>query len=127
LNGFYVADANRLLNTHAVIDHAGPGCVSRERHTSILAGRARGVFSRSIAGAESQKTRTRLVARALLSPNARLETRQPVAIEPLPDDDPAMRARVIGGFSRAPLNRLHMPSLRTSVEQLFERQLGRLR
>jgi Fe-S cluster assembly protein SufD len=127
LNGFYVADGNRLLNTHALIDHAAPGCVCRERHTSILAGRARGVFSRSSVCAESQKTRTRLVARALLSPNARLETPQPVAIEPLPDDDPATRARVIGGFTRAPLNRLHVPSLRTSVEQLFERRLERLR
>ena len=33
LNGFYVADGNRLLNTHALIDHAAPGCVSRRRHT----------------------------------------------------------------------------------------------
>jgi hypothetical protein len=50
-----------------------------------------------------------------------------VAIEQLPDDDPALRARLIRSVSRAPLKRVHVPSLRTRVEQLFERRLERLR
>jgi hypothetical protein len=63
----------------------------------------------------------------LLSPDARLETPLRVAIEQLPDDDPALRARLIRSVSRAPLKRVHVPSLRTRVEQLFERRLERLR
>jgi Fe-S cluster assembly protein SufD len=44
LHGLYVGDAGQHLDHRTSLDHASPGCSSREVYKGILAGRARGVF-----------------------------------------------------------------------------------
>jgi len=44
LDGLFVADGDRLCDTHTRIDHAHAHCSSRERYKGILDGKARGVF-----------------------------------------------------------------------------------
>jgi Fe-S cluster assembly protein SufD len=45
LNGLFVAGGKQHVDTHTIIDHARPHCVSNETYRGILAGKARGVFS----------------------------------------------------------------------------------
>ena len=127
LNSFSMTGHDRLVNAYTVIDHAVPNSVSRLRERSILAGRARAVFSgRTIVQPASQEAQARHVARVLMSRDANLETMRRVAVEYLPDDGPATRVRLIRRFTRRALNRVRVPSLRTHIEELFERHLERL-
>jgi len=126
LNSFSMAADDRLVNAHTVIDHAVANCLSRVRERSVLVRGARAVFSgRTIVQPGSQQARARHVARMLMSRDAILETTRRVAVEQLPDDDPATRVQVIRRFTRGALNRVYVPSLRTRIEQLFERYLER--
>ncbi|MFQ5994431.1 MAG: Fe-S cluster assembly protein SufD [Acidiferrobacterales bacterium] len=45
LNGLYVATGRQHIDNHTRIDHAQPGCISREFYRGVLDGRARAVFN----------------------------------------------------------------------------------
>jgi Fe-S cluster assembly protein SufD len=67
VNGVYLADADRLMDTHTSLDHAVPNGTSHELYKGILAGRARGVFNgRILVRPDAQKTDARQTNRALL-------------------------------------------------------------
>jgi Fe-S cluster assembly protein SufD len=152
LNGLYLADGERLVDNHTMIDHAMPNCVSRQRYKGILGDEARGVFSgRNIVRAGAQKTSARQINRALLlSHHARMDAKpelemlageasctQRVAVEQLDADamsklrsrgmgDAEARRLLVLAFSRDVLNRLRVPPLRSGVEELLQRRLDRL-
>ena len=67
LNGLYLADGDRLVDTHTTIDHAKPHCPSHEIYKGILGGRARAVFNgKIIVQPDAQKTDAKQTNRALL-------------------------------------------------------------
>jgi len=67
LNGLYLADGERLVDTHTTIDHAKPHCPSHEVYKGILGGRARAVFNgKIIVRPDAQKTDAKQTNRALL-------------------------------------------------------------
>ena len=67
MNGVYLADGERLLDTHTSLDHAMPHCTSHELYKGILAGKAKAVFNgRIIVRIDAQKTDAKQTNRALL-------------------------------------------------------------
>jgi Fe-S cluster assembly protein SufD len=67
LNGLYLADGERLVDNHTLIDHAKPHCPSHEVYKGILGGRARAVFNgKIIVRPDAQKTDAKQTNRALL-------------------------------------------------------------
>ncbi len=67
MNGVYLADGERLLDTHTSLDHAMPHCTSHEIYKGILAGKAKAVFNgRIIVRIDAQKTDAKQTNRALL-------------------------------------------------------------
>lgn len=67
MNGVYLADGERLMDTHTSLDHAMPHCTSHELYKGILAGKARAVFNgRIIVRIDAQKTDAKQTNRALL-------------------------------------------------------------
>ena len=67
MNGVYLADGERLIDTHTTIDHAMPHCTSHELYKGILAGKAKAVFNgRIIVRLDAQKTDAKQTNRALL-------------------------------------------------------------
>ena len=67
MNGVYLADGERLLDTHTSLDHAMPHCTSHEVYKGILAGKAKAVFNgRIIVRIDAQKTDAKQTNRALL-------------------------------------------------------------
>ena len=67
MNGVYLADGERLLDTHTSLDHAMPHCTSHELYKGILAGRSKAVFNgRIIVRIDAQKTDAKQTNRALL-------------------------------------------------------------
>jgi Fe-S cluster assembly protein SufD len=76
LNGLFVANGEQHTDTHTVIDHAQPHCVSRELYRGILDGRARGVFNGLIRVRKgAQKTDAHQTNRnLLLSPEALVDS-----------------------------------------------------
>jgi Fe-S cluster assembly protein SufD len=67
MNGVYLADGERLIDTHTSLDHAMPHCTSHELYKGILAGRSKAVFNgRIIVRIDAQKTDAKQTNRALL-------------------------------------------------------------
>ena len=67
MNGVYLVDGERLMDTHTSLDHAMPHCTSHELYKGILAGKARAVFNgRIIVRIDAQKTDAKQTNRALL-------------------------------------------------------------
>jgi Fe-S cluster assembly protein SufD len=67
LNGLYLADGDRLVDNHTIIDHAKPHCSSHEIYKGILGGRARAIFNgKIIVRQDAQKTDAKQTNRALL-------------------------------------------------------------
>jgi len=67
MNGVYLADGERLMDTHTSLDHAMAHCTSHELYKGILAGKARAVFNgRIIVRIDAQKTDAKQTNRALL-------------------------------------------------------------
>ncbi len=48
LNGAQLLDGQRTCDTSTYLDHAAPGCASRQTYKTVLAGRSRGVFQGKI-------------------------------------------------------------------------------
>ncbi|MEO8682764.1 MAG: Fe-S cluster assembly protein SufD [Vicinamibacterales bacterium] len=67
MNGVYLVDGDRLMDTHTSLDHAVAHCTSHELYKGILAGKGRGVFNgRIIVRQDAQKTDAKQTNRALL-------------------------------------------------------------
>ena len=67
MNGVYLADGDRLMDTHTSLDHASAHCTSHEIYKGILAGKAKAVFNgRIIVRLDAQKTDAKQTNRALL-------------------------------------------------------------
>jgi Fe-S cluster assembly protein SufD len=82
LNGLYVADGSRLVDTHTTIDHAQPHCGSREIYKGILADHSRAVFNgRIIVRPDAQQTDAKQTNKALLlSEDAQIHTQPQLEI-----------------------------------------------
>ena len=67
MNGVYLVDGDRLMDTHTSLDHAMPHCTSHELYKGILGGKGKGVFNgRIIVRQDAQKTDAKQTNRALL-------------------------------------------------------------
>ena len=67
MNGVYLADGERLMDTHTSLDHAMPHCTSHQVYKGILAGKARAVFNgRIVVRIDAQKTDAKQTNRAML-------------------------------------------------------------
>ena len=67
MNGVYLADGDRLMDTHTSLDHAMPHCTSHELYKGILAGRSKAVFNgRIVVRIDAQKTDAKQTNRAML-------------------------------------------------------------
>ena len=82
MNGVYLADGDRLMDTHTSLDHAMPHCTSHEIYKGILAGKAKAVFNgRIIVRLDAQKTDAKQTNRALLlSDHATINTKPQLEI-----------------------------------------------
>jgi Fe-S cluster assembly protein SufD len=82
LNGLYLADGERLVDTHTTIDHAKPHCPSHEVYKGIIGGKARAVFNgKIIVRPDAQKTNAKQTNRALLlSDHATINTKPQLEI-----------------------------------------------
>ena len=147
INGLYLADGQRLVDNHTIVDHAMPNCVSRQSYKGILGGEARGILGgRNIVRASAPKSQARQINQALvLSPDARMVAKPEVemlasdasftlrsAVEQL-ESTRELRGMGRGSpraftlaFARRALNRVRVPPLTSLVEELLERRLDRL-
>ena len=151
MNGVYLVDGARLMDTHTLLDHAMPHCTSHETYKGILAGKARGVFNgRIIVRLDAQKTDAKQTNRALLlSDDAQINSNPQLEI--FADDvkcthgatvgqldDEAMfylRARgltaaeardmLLKAFAGEVLDGLKIPALRSQVESALFAALAR--
>ena len=82
LNGLYLADGDRLVDNHTVIDHAKAHCPSHELYKGVLGGKARAVFNGKIFVREdAQKTNAKQTNKALLlSDDAQINTKPQLEI-----------------------------------------------
>jgi Fe-S cluster assembly protein SufD len=145
MNGVYLADRERLLDTHTSLDHAMPHCTSHEVYKGILAGKAKAVFNgRIIVRIDAQKTDAKQTNRALLlsdeatiNSNPQLEIfaddvkcTHGAAVGQL--DEEAMfylqargltrveaRAMLLHAFAGEVLEGLKIPALREQIEKTF--------
>ena len=103
LNGLFVGSGAQHLDTHTVIDHAQPRCVSRELYKGILDGRARGVFDgKIIVRAGAQKTDAMQTNKNLLLSREALVDSTP-ALEIFADDVKCKHGSTIGQLDAAAL------------------------
>jgi Fe-S cluster assembly protein SufD len=82
LNGLYLADGERLVDNHTMIDHAKPHCPSHEIYKGILGGKARAIFNgKIVVRQDAQKTDAKQTNRALLlSDDASINTKPQLEI-----------------------------------------------
>jgi Fe-S cluster assembly protein SufD len=67
LSGVFLGRRNEHIDTTLVVDHAVPGCISRELFKGVLADRARGVFQgKVIVRPNAQKTDGKQMAQVLM-------------------------------------------------------------
>jgi Fe-S cluster assembly protein SufD len=151
MNGVYLADGDRLVDTHTSLDHAMPHCTSHELYKGILAGKAKAVFNgRIIVRIDAQKTDAKQTNRALLlsddatiNSNPQLEIfaddvkcTHGAAVGQL--DDEAMfylqargltrieaRDMLLHAFAGEVLEGLRIPALREQIETNFFTALSR--
>lgn len=151
MNGVYLADGDRLMDTHTSLDHAMPHCTSHELYKGILAGKARAVFNgRIIVRIDAQKTDAKQTNRALLLSDEATINSNP-QLEIFADDVKCTHGAAVGqldeeamfylqarGLSRVEardmllhafagevLDGLKIPALRDQVEQAFFSALAR--
>ena len=96
LNGLYLADGDRLVDTHTTIDHAKPHCPSHEIYKGILGGKARAIFNgKIIVRQDAQKTDAKQTNRALLLSDAATINTKP-QLEIFADDVKCTHGAAIG-------------------------------
>lgn len=151
MNGVYLADGERLMDTHTSLDHAMPHCTSHELYKGILAGKARAVFNgRIVVRIDAQKTDAKQTNRALLLSDEATINSNP-QLEIFADDVKCTHGAAVGqldeeamfylqargltridardmllhAFAGEVLDGLKIPALRDQVEQAFFTALGR--
>ncbi len=99
VNGLYLADGDRLVDTHTAIDHAKPHCHSYEIYKGVLDGRSRGVFNGKIFVREdAQKTDAKQTNQVLLlSDDATIDTKPQLEI--FADDVKCTHGATVGQLS----------------------------
>jgi Fe-S cluster assembly protein SufD len=102
VNGLYVADGKRLVDTCTMIDHAMPDCASRQRYRGIVGVAGRGVFS----------------GRNTVRPGAEKTASVSIRTHQLAID----RIDRFVAFSRPALNRIARP-LRATVKRQIQQRL----
>jgi Fe-S cluster assembly protein SufD len=103
LRGIFVSDGRQHHDTHSVIDHAVPHCLSRELYKGILSGRARGVFhGRILVRPDAQKTDAHQVNKNLLLSREALVDSTPV-LEIFADDVKCKHGSTTGQLDEAAL------------------------
>jgi Fe-S cluster assembly protein SufD len=96
LNGLYLADGDRLVDNHTLIDHARAHCPSHEVYKGILGGKARAVFNgKIIVRQDAQKTNAKQTNRALLLSDGALINTKP-QLEIFADDVKCTHGAAIG-------------------------------
>jgi Fe-S cluster assembly protein SufD len=151
MNGVYLADGERLLDTHTSLDHAMPHCTSHELYKGILAGRSKAVFNgRIIVRIDAQKTNAKQTNRALLlsdeatiNSNPQLEIfaddvkcTHGAAVGQLDEEAmfylqargltrPEARDMMLHAFAGEVLEGIKVPALREQIEQNFFATLAR--
>jgi len=82
LDGLYLVDDEQLADYHLDVDHAVPGCASRENFKGILNGRGRAVFDgRILVREQAQKSDAHLSnANLMLSRQAEIDTKPQLEI-----------------------------------------------
>jgi len=82
LSGAFLAQGHEHIDTTLVVDHAVPGCTSRELFKGVLADEARGIFQgKVIVRPDAQKTDGKQMAKVLmLSPNAEFDSKPELEI-----------------------------------------------
>ncbi|MBK1701075.1 Fe-S cluster assembly protein SufD [Thiococcus pfennigii] len=82
LSGLYLAGDRQLIDFHLDVDHAVPGCASRERFKGILHGKGRAVFDgRVLVARDAQQSDAEMVNNnLLLSANAEIDTKPQLEI-----------------------------------------------
>jgi Fe-S cluster assembly protein SufD len=103
VNGLYLADGDRLVDTHTAIDHAKPHCHSFEIYKGVLDGRSRGVFNGKIFVREdAQKTDAKQTNQVLLlSDDATIDTKPQLEI--FADDVKCTHGATVGQLSEESL------------------------
>ncbi|MCC6163804.1 MAG: Fe-S cluster assembly protein SufD [Acidobacteria bacterium] len=103
VNGLYLADGDRLVDTHTAIDHAKPHCHSYEIYKGVLDGRSRGVFNGKIFVREdAQKTDAKQTNQVLLlSDDATIDTKPQLEI--FADDVKCTHGATVGQLSEESL------------------------
>jgi Fe-S cluster assembly protein SufD len=151
MNGVYLADGERLMDTHTSLDHAMPHCTSHEVYKGILAGKAKAVFNgRIIVRIDAQKTDAKQTNRALLLSDDAVINSNP-QLEIFADDVKCTHGAAVGqldeeaifylqarGLTRAEardmmlhafagevLDGLKIPALREQIESNFFAALAR--
>ncbi|MCL4764762.1 MAG: Fe-S cluster assembly protein SufD [Hyphomicrobiaceae bacterium] len=81
-SGVFLAAGDEHIDTTLVVDHAVPGCESRELYKGVLDGRARGIFQgKVIVRPDAQKSDGKQMAQALmLSPDAEFDSKPELEI-----------------------------------------------
>ncbi|RLJ21639.1 Fe-S cluster assembly protein SufD [bacterium endosymbiont of Escarpia laminata] len=96
LDGLYLAGDGQLVDYHLNIDHAVPGCSSRENFKGILTGQGRAVFDgRILVREQAQKSDAHLSnANLMLSRHAEIDTKPQLEI--LADDVQCSHGTTVG-------------------------------
>jgi Fe-S cluster assembly protein SufD len=147
LNGLSVANGAQTADTHSLIDHAVPTCSSRQMQKYILGGSGHGIFNGQVlVRPDAQQTNASQSSRnLLLTEKARIDTKPQLEIfaddvkcshgatvgqldaeelfylQSRGLDIEAARGLLLAGFAADVINRLALPSLRSSVLQAFIR------
>ena len=81
-SGAFLGRGNDHIDTTMTVDHAVPGCESRELFTGVLDGRARGIFQgKVIVRPDAQKTDGKQMAKVMmLSPDAEFDSKPELEI-----------------------------------------------
>ena len=103
LNGFYLADGDRHVDNHLIVEHAKPNCDSREFYKGVLDGKGKGIFSgRIIVREDAQKTDAKQTNQSLLlSEDAHVESKPQLEI--FADDVKCTHGATIGQVSEEAL------------------------
>jgi Fe-S cluster assembly protein SufD len=96
LKGLYLSGDRQVMDYHVDVDHAVPGCASRETFKGILYGKGRAVFDGRIhVAVDAQKTDAHLSNKnLLLSRNAEVDTKPQLEI--LADDVKCSHGTTVG-------------------------------
>jgi Fe-S cluster assembly protein SufD len=152
LDGLFVVSGKDLVDHHTMLDHAVPGCTSRELYKGVIAGSGRGVFNGAVVirpGAQKSDSAQRN-PNLLLSADAVIDTKPELQIyaddvkcahgatvgqldenalfylRARGIDAVAARAMLVHAFAREMVDRLPHAGLRAGVDAWIEGRMDRL-